>query len=375
MRGLGSDKLAGQEALAGIQLSGITFGLRLYLLERTTWICLEFAASSSTARFLVSSSITGLVNGGISMFFWSRLKRVGLAVALCLLVGGLAVHSQTGGQDRSNLPQSRPSGSASALALPSPRTALVIAAPQEVRATGGRGRLLVYDLHPSGERITFGMMDSTKRTGAESSKEVEREYSWAVVTGVVDHQAIRESAKRTSSGNPDSPVFYRRVDLERQARNPDGSWSGWLSVDPTPTIRVVDNIPEEDEEKIEVLVPELVDPLPNLKNGRWQGVNVERLVPQIPVQLQLPHGQLQGLIRGRISTIPSVPGLMGGAPSRQRSLLPELMLRSLDFSVSPGQTYRYRARVVVDARPRYGRLREVLGDWCGPTDAVTVPSP
>ncbi len=57
--------------------------------------------------------------------------------------------------------------------------------------------------------------------------------------------------------------------------------------------------------------------------------------------------------------IPNVPGLMRVAPAPPRQLPPELMLRSFDFGVSPGQTYRYRARVVVNARPRFGRLKEV----------------
>ena len=372
-RGLGPDQPAGQDALAGIQLPGVGFGLRPHLLERTTRICLEFAAGSPTAGGLVSSSITALVKGGINMLFWSKLKWGGLAVSLCLLLGGLAVYSQTGGQNRSDPPPSPKTGSTSSQSLPLPGPTLVIIAPHEVRAAGGRGRLLVYDLDPSSERIMVGGMDSRNRTVAGSYKEVEREYSWAVVTGVVDHQAIRVSAKRSGSGDPDSPSFYRRIDLERQIRNPDGSWSSWISVDPTPTIRVLDNIPEEDEELIELLMPELVDPLPYLKNGKWQGVNVERLVPR-------PKGQPQVQLRGQIYPIDpaprvsTVPGMMGQAPARPRQLPPELMLRSLDFSVSPGQTYRYRARVVVDARPRFGRrLREILGDWSRPTDAVTVP--
>jgi len=359
--GLGPDQSGGQDAHAGIQLPPLGLVLRPHLLKRTTRTCLEFATSSTTAGGLVTSSIAALLKGGIGMLFWSKLTRCGLVTFLCLLVGGLALHSQTGSQNRRDSPQSRKPGTAVAQVLPLPKPTLVIAAPKELRATGGRGKLLVYDLDPTGERTRVGIMDSRNRTGVEWTKQVEREYSWVVLTGVVDHQANRESARQSRSGSPDSPAFYRRVDLERQSWNLDESWSSWISVDPTPTIRVLDNIPEEDVDLIEPLVPELVDPLPYFKQGKWQGVNVERLVPAR--KEERPHGQLP----------PNVQGMMVGAPARPRQLPPELMLRSLDFSVSPGQTYRYRARVVADARPRFGRLKEVLGEWSRPTDAVTVP--
>ncbi len=355
-RGLGPDELAGQDALAGIQLPVIGIGLRPQLLVRTTRICLQFAASSTTAGGLVTSSITPLVKGGINMLFWSKLRRGGLAVSLFLLVGGLAVYSQTGGQNRSDPPPSQKPGSASAQALTLPRPALIIAAPREVRATGGRGKLLVYDLDSRSERITVAN---------KTFKEVEPEYSWAVVIGVVDHEAIRNNAFQWGSGNPDSPAFYRRVDLERQIRNSNGSWSSWTPVNPAPTMQVLENLPEEDEELIEVVLPELVDPLPNLKNGKWQGVNVERLVPRRQAQFR---GQLQDQL------IPADPGMMRQAAARPRRLPSQLMLRSFDFTVSTAQVCRYRARVVVDAWQRSGRrLGEALGDWSRPTDPVTIP--
>jgi hypothetical protein len=47
------------------------------------------------------------------------------------------------------------------------------------------------------------------------------------------------------------------------------------------------------------------------------------------------------------------------------------MLRQFDFTVDPGQTDRYRARLVIwDTR---GRRKEVAGSWSEPTGAVTVP--
>jgi hypothetical protein len=137
-----------------------------------------------------------------------------------------------------------------------------------------------------------------------------------------------------------------------------------MPVDPTSTMRVLENIPEEEVELVEVIVPELVDPLPFQERGKWRGVNVERLISK-------RRGRSQGPTEGQVS--PPAPGLMPQALARPRQLPHELMFRSLDFSVSPGRTYRYRARLVVDARTRLSRLGEALGYWSQPTDAVTVP--
>ncbi len=131
-----------------------------------------------------------------------------------------------------------------------------------------------------------------------------------------------------------------------------------------PTLRVLDNIPEQDVELIEVPLSTLVDPLPHLKQGKWEGVNVERFAPKRKVR---PQGQ------PKVQTLPDISGKIGGASTPRQPLPPELMLRSFDFSVSTGQTYRYRARIVVRGRPEVGRPREVYGDWSQPTDAVTVP--
>jgi len=50
----------------------------------------------------------------------------------------------------------------------------------------------------------------------------------------------------------------------------------------------------------------------------------------------------------------------------------ETMLRSFDFSVVPGKSYRYRARLdfLAGMSNRHG---ERTGEWSQPTEAVTVP--
>ncbi len=55
------------------------------------------------------------------------------------------------------------------------------------------------------------------------------------------------------------------------------------------------------------------------------------------------------------------------------------MMRSLDFTVEPGRTYRHRARFVL-FNPHYDRdkpgdRRLIFGPWSEATDLVTVPAP
>src|SRR4029079_3061232 len=99
-------------------------------------------------------------------------------------------------------------------------------------------------------------------------------------TGVLNYKALRESylaaLKRPEVAYP----YFKQVDIERQVRQPDGSWSDWEAIDQDRNRAGLDNIPEEDEE----LTPEtvrlsaLVAPLPFLKAGFWQGVHVGRMV-------------------------------------------------------------------------------------------------
>jgi hypothetical protein len=334
--------------------------MRPHIIERTARICLEFAANTKPASGLVSSSTTALVKGGIDLLLWSKLKQGALGLAFCLLVGGLAVRSQTGGRDRLDPQSSRQEVFPSAQSVPAQKPALEIVAPSDVQAYGGRGTLLIYDLDSKYERIAVApKVPRAPRKVDATWKEVEREYHWAVITGVLDHHAIQESATRSGSGDSNSPYFYVRVELARQTRNPDGTWSSWTAVDSEANFRVLDNLPEEDEELIEVRSQNLVDPLPHLKTGKWQGVNVERLSPKRgdgPRSVVLPDFQFR----------------VGGAPAAPRPLPPELMLRSFDFTVVPGQTYRYRARVVARSEIQSGRGGAKRGEWSGPTNDVTV---
>jgi hypothetical protein len=263
--------------------------------------------------------------------------------------------------------------------------ALIIPALREQRATSGRGKALVYALDENGDRMTNpeavvpprrrrrvvagdNIDDATPKRPidpAAAPKEVIADLSWVVVTGVVDHRALeRNFATRGNGGRHAAETVYRRVDLERQERSQAGGWSDWQSVDPEPTMRILDNIPEVDGEKTpeELRIESLVDPLPFLKAGVWSGVDVERFVPAVKKN---NAGEQPGLVGGLMKG--------GGRSRRPRSAAPPLLMsRQLDFTVEPGHSYRYRARVVVeDAR---WRRKEVAGAWSEPTEAVTVPS-
>ena len=113
-------------------------------------------------------------------------------------------------------------------------------------------------------------------------KEIVKGLRWVAITGTLDHGKMianyREALKNPAVAYP----HYERLDLERQTRQKDGSWSDWEPVDSKRNYDIIENLPEEDEE----LTPEnvrpdnLVDPLPFLKSGLWEKVHIASLVPK-----------------------------------------------------------------------------------------------
>ncbi len=235
---------------------------------------------------------------------------------------------------------------------------LKLVAPGEVKATTGRGKFLVFSLDESARR--------NQANGVFEEKLEERR--WVVVTGVLDHDAIQKSlglaaalAQRPRAASAKAQPDYRRLDVERQDRRPQSDWSPWALVDPDKNFRVLANVPEvEIEDRIpEQLRPAaLVDPLPFLKDGHWSGADVERLHSS-KKEVDSPLPIAKGLGRGGRKAIPPIEA-------------PEIMVRSLDFTVERGLTYRYRVRVVIDSTDQVGRRREVLGPWSEPTAPVTI---
>jgi hypothetical protein len=151
----------------------------------------------------------------------------------------------------------------------------------------------------------------------EQYKEVTKALHWVAITGVLDHAKLvanyREALK-----SPGASPHYARLDLERQTRQKDGSWSPWEKVDAEENLKVLDNLPEEDEE----LTPDTVrpdnlnDPLPFLKSGLWEKVHIASLVPKEKKEVAPPPTMAGGMGNeggGYSAMMSRMGGMMGGS--------------------------------------------------------------
>lgn len=264
------------------------------------------------------------------------------------------------------------------------------------------------------------------------SKEVLKGLRWVVITATFDHKKMRENYLDALKNPAVADPYYKNVDVERQVRQSDGSWSEWTAVDRAENLKVLDNLPDEDEEITteDVRIPELVNQLPFLKAGYWEKVHVASLVPRDRREIAPPSpagrgGFMPGMGRsgmsgasgmsgssgmdymGGMSGMPGMGGMegmgpgMGGSGSGMggmggmggmdvaenlnftKTAAETIMVRSLDFTVEQDTTYRFRLRVVV-RNPNLGRediaagvdvsTAELLGPWSEPTDEVTMPA-
>ena len=233
---------------------------------------------------------------------------------------------------------------------------------------------------------------------------------------------------------------FLRVDVQRQTLGSDGTWSAFEDVNADRNLAVLDNLPEVEEE----LVPEapagprleaLVDPLPFPKAGYWGGVHLAKFVPkekrEIPKVQDAAGGMGSSMMMGGSggggsSMMMGGSGgggkmmgggssmMMGGGSSMmmggsgggssmmmgggsagaantgpvddtsfQKSEADEVMVRSIDFTVDPDSTYRFRQRIVV-VNPNYYRndvspgvdteSEQLKGPWSEPSNEVTVPA-
>jgi hypothetical protein len=225
-----------------------------------------------------------------------------------------------------------------------------------VKIAAGRGRALVYELDAKRQRI------ADPRKGVVGRfREAERELHWAVVTGVIDHHKISASLGTGRRSDPPSAErMYRGVELERQALREDGTWSRWQRVDREASSSILDNVPALETERVsqEFLASPLVEPLPWLTDHDWEGVDVEEFLPP----------ERRDRRSRRSSPIP--------APPPRRAAPPRLMFRALDFTVEPGRTYRYRARLAfVNPGAMPSPDRREFSPWSEATTIVKVPSP
>jgi RNA polymerase sigma factor (sigma-70 family) len=334
--------------------------------------------SWNPTRFQASApgSVRELVKKGSGAIAPFGLNGIAAVLLSALVVSSIIFfETQTVARPRQDKP--RPSPQSQPVAGPRPQDVrsfepnpLVIPAPAEVKTAAGRGKILLYELEGDGERVP----DRRDRSGGRW-KEATREVRWVVVTGVVDHRAIQARYSGRSQFPPArADAIYRRVELERQSQEATGAWSDWQRVAHEPTLRILDNLPEEDIEVTpeEVRLPTLVDPLPHLIDGAWSGVHVGTFVPKV---LEQEAGKGQRLQAEGAD----LRGLMRESQVIQRSSPPVLMLRAFDFSVQSSRTYRYRARLVVlsPMGKELSDLRrgpsELKGPWSKPTSAAMVP--
>lgn len=315
--------------------------------------------------------------------FLRNLNRVLLSLVGGVLVCGAlwqsVARSGQPGQDDPR-PAARPESRQDAENGPS-RKAFAIPAPRQVKVAAGQGQILAYALDQEGERIrervrkkvrnrTGGMMVGVrkKKRIAIAFKEETRDVRWAVITGILDHRRVqwwyRDGGQRVLKPARD---VYCRVELQRKTLEKDGPWSNWQSVDMQANLSILDNVPEVEEERAleDFRVTNLVDPLPFLKAGRWSGVNVESFVPIQEESAEAPRSRPM-----------EAPEELRPATTPPEAESPVLMLRTLDFTVEAGRTYRYRSRVVVfnpDYQRGEKRPKLIFGPWSEATEIVTVP--
>lgn len=230
-------------------------------------------------------------------------------------------------------------------------------APQALAAAPGRGTAILFATDARGNRIA-------EAPDGAAPRKTPRALRWAVVVGAVDLRALRAAIP----GPPPADVGLewpgKRIDLQRQERLAEGGWSDWSDVDPDANLDILDNLTEIEPERVppERLTVAFVDPLPSLIAGEWRGADVEALVGD-----DLRDARRRGAPRRALPA-------PGAAPARTPMVLvAEVMIRSIDFTVRPGATYRYRARVVAVAPDPRGRVEERPGPWSAPAAEVTIP--
>jgi hypothetical protein len=250
---------------------------------------------------------------------------------------------------------------------------------------------------------------------------------WVVITGVIDNAKLKKNYLLALKNEAIAYPNYKRLDIERQIRQEDSTWSEWEMVESKKNWEVLDNLPEVDTEYVPETQrpPALVDALPFLRAGYWTGVHIARLVPPEVLEPPKPppggRGGMNMAMGGRGGSSSGMdsnmmqamggrggrgggmgssgkggmmmggdvagPGSAGGGNPEEANFTkfedPELMLRSLDFTVDASTTYRFRVRIVV-VNPNYehedvnpgvdNTSKNLLGPWSEPTDEVSIPA-
>jgi RNA polymerase sigma factor (sigma-70 family) len=338
-------------------------GPPLSLTDKTCHLAWSSIKRQCEQAATLSGTIRQLAADGSWIIAHSRVRATAALVVTAIVSGGaLVVWNQTSADAGANAgqhssgPLERLGARPQAPALPDANVPIT-PAPSELKVSSGKGKARVYALDAAGERIREHVNDRPK-----TFRETPLDVRWAVVTGTVDHRAIQKSFTNGDGvAVPVAKEIYRRVDLQRQTQDQvQRTWSTWNPIDWEWNYRILDHLPERDLERTDARfrLDALVDPAPVLAEGVWKGLDVERLLPQ------MKQGKLVD---------PLDPIELADGPNQARPSV--LMLRSFDFTVEPGKTYRYRARLVFYSPPELRRVHkreEIRGPWSEPSDSVEV---
>jgi hypothetical protein len=244
-------------------------------------------------------------------------------------------------------------------------------------------------------------------------KEITKGLRWVAITGVLNYKLLRDNYLNALKRPEEAYPHFKQLDVERQTKQTDGSWSDWEPIEIERNRQVLDNLPEEDEELTpdNVRISALVAPLPFLKAGFWERVHVAKMVPEEKVTVAPKVGSYE-MMPGSGAPMDTGPGAMatsgsarametvpppmaesgmgtsgyGGATEAitfDKTEVDEIMIRALDFTVEPDTTYRFRVRIIVynpnrqreDISPGVDTASvELFGPWSEPTEEVTMPS-
>ena len=142
-------------------------------------------------------------------------------------------------------------------------------------------------------------------------KEMTKGIRWVAITGVLDYKTLRDTTSLALKRPEVAYPHFKQLDVERQVKQSDGSWSDWEAIDQSRNLQILDNLPEEDEEWTPetVRISALVAPLPFLKAGFWERVHVGRMVPAEKLKVAEPR-------RSRAAAGPGGSGWTMPRPSR-----------------------------------------------------------
>jgi hypothetical protein len=262
-------------------------------------------------------------------------------------------------------------------------------------------------------------------------KEETKGKRWVVITGLLDNEQLKKNYLMALKNPAIAYPNYHRLDIQRRQMLEDGKWSEWADIDRDKCYDVLDNLPELETEYVPPAQrPEaLVDPLPFLHAGYWTGVHVAKLVPKEILEKPKtktggdggmmgaggPGGMMGAGGPGNMGSRSNNSGsAMAGAGGESRSSGPTsgsrpgggmmgsggaggggeeanftkideklIMVRSLDFTVDPDNSYQFRVRIVVvnpnkdhsDVNPGVDiESKYLLGPWSEATAPATLPA-